>query len=71
MRGQCITSEDRQLNGEEETLLWLSSGDLKGENESEIIAAQDQALQTKYHAIKHYKHKQTANADSVNSFMRQ
>jgi hypothetical protein len=45
-------SEDRQLIGEEDTLLWLSGGDLKGENEIEIIAAQDQALQTKYHAIK-------------------
>jgi len=33
-------------------LLWLSRGDLKGGNESEIIAAQDQALQTKYHATK-------------------
>ena len=32
--------------------LWLYRGDLKGETESEIIAAQDQALQTKYHATK-------------------
>jgi hypothetical protein len=32
--------------------LWLSKGDVKGETESEIIAAQDQALQTKYHATK-------------------
>jgi hypothetical protein len=30
----------------------LSTGDLKEQTESEIIAAQDQALQTKYHAIK-------------------
>jgi hypothetical protein len=30
----------------------LSRGDLNGENESEIMAAQDQALQIKYHAIK-------------------
>jgi hypothetical protein len=31
---------------------WLSSGDLKGETESEVTAAQDLALQTKYHATK-------------------
>jgi len=39
---------DRQLIGEEDTFLWWSRGDLKGETEGEIIAAQDQALQTKY-----------------------
>jgi hypothetical protein len=39
---------DRQLISEEETFLWLSKGDLKAETESEIVAAQDQALQTKY-----------------------
>jgi hypothetical protein len=43
---------DGQLISEEDTFLWLSRGDLKGENESEIIAAQDLALQTKYHATK-------------------
>ena len=32
--------------------LWLSKGDLKAENESEIVEAQDQALQTKYYASK-------------------
>jgi hypothetical protein len=31
--------------------LWLSKGDLKAETESEIVAAQDQALQTKDHTI--------------------
>jgi len=36
------------LIGEEDTLLWLSRGDLQGETGSAIIAAQDQALQTKY-----------------------
>jgi hypothetical protein len=41
---------DRQLIGGEETFLWLWRGDLKGETGSEILAAQDQALQTKYHA---------------------
>ena len=32
--------------------LWLSKGDLIAETESEIVAAQDQALQTKYYATK-------------------
>jgi len=70
MYGQYIISMDRQLISEEYTFLWLSRGDLKGETESEIIAVQDQALQTKHHATKqNYKRKQTANADSVNSMM--
>jgi flagellar biosynthesis chaperone FliJ len=43
---------DRQLISEEDTFLWLSKGDLKAETESEIVAAQDQALNTKYHATK-------------------
>ena len=46
-----IRSMDRQLISEEDTFLWLSREDLKGKSESEIIAAQDQALQTKYLAI--------------------
>jgi len=33
-------------------LLWLLGGNLKGETGSEIIAAQDQGLQTKYHATR-------------------
>ena len=41
---------DRQLISEEDTFLWLSKGDLKAETESEIVAAQDQALQTKCYA---------------------
>jgi hypothetical protein len=43
---------DRQLIAEGDTFLWLSRGELKGEAESDIIAAQDQALQTTYHATK-------------------
>jgi len=50
--GHFIRSMDRQLIGGENTLLWLSRGELKGGNKSEVIAAQDQALQTKYHATK-------------------
>jgi hypothetical protein len=52
MHGQYIISMDRQLISEEDMFLWLSRGDLKGETDSEIIAAQDHALQTKYHATK-------------------
>jgi len=43
---------DRQHISEEDTLLWLSKGDLKAETESEIVAAQDQALNTNYYAPK-------------------
>jgi len=52
MHGQYIRNIDRQLIGEEGKFLWLSKGDLKDETESEIVAAQDQALQTKYYATK-------------------
>jgi len=48
MHGQYIGNIDRQLISEEDTFLWLSKGDLKTETESEIVAAQDQAIQTKY-----------------------
>jgi len=47
-----IRNIDRQLIGEEDSFLWLSRGHLKAETESEIVAAQDQALQTKYYATK-------------------
>jgi len=52
LHGQYIRNIDRQLISEEDTFLWLSNGDLKAETESEIVAAQDQALQTKYYATK-------------------
>jgi Ni,Fe-hydrogenase III component G len=52
MHGQYIRNIDRQLISEEDTFLWLSKGDLKAETESEIVAAQDQALNTKYCATK-------------------
>jgi len=61
---------DRKLISEEDTFLLLSRGDLKEETESEITAAQDQALQNKYHATNYYKHKQTANAESINNLIR-
>jgi len=52
MHDQYIRSMDRQLICEEERFPWLSSGNLKGETESEIIAAQDQAIPTIHHATK-------------------
>jgi len=52
MHGQYIRNIDRQLINEEDTFLWLSKGDLKAETESEIVAAQDQAIKTKYYATK-------------------
>ena len=52
MHGQYITNIDRHFISEEDTFLWLSKGDLKAETESEIVAAEDQALQTKYYATK-------------------
>jgi hypothetical protein len=52
MHCQYIKGKDRQLIGGEDMLLWLSRGDFKGETEREIMAAQDQALQTKCHATK-------------------
>ena len=54
MHGQYIRNMDRQLISEEDTFLWLSKGDLKAETESEIVAAQDQALPTKYYGGKKY-----------------
>jgi hypothetical protein len=65
MHGQYIRSIDKQLISKEDMFLWLLKGDLKAETESEIVAAQDQALQTKY-----YKQKKTANADYVTNLRR-
>ena len=52
MHGQYIRNVDRKLISEEETFIWLSKGDLEAETESEIVAAQDQALNTQYYATK-------------------
>ena len=71
MHGQCIRNMDRQLISDEDTFLWLSKGDVKAETESEIVAGQDQALQTKYYATKTLNTEQIANADFANNLMRQ
>jgi len=48
--GQYIRNIDRQVISEEDTFLWLLKRDLKAQNESEIVAAQDRELQTEYYA---------------------
>jgi hypothetical protein len=53
MQEQYIRRIDRQLINEEDTSPRVSTGDLKTETESEIIAiiaTPDEAIQTKYHA---------------------
>jgi hypothetical protein len=52
MHGQYIKCTDRQLIIEDDTFQWLLRRHLKAESESEIIAAQFQVLQTKYHTTK-------------------
>jgi hypothetical protein len=52
MHGQYIKKMDRQLISEEDTFLCLPKGGLKAENESEIVAAQDKALNTKFYTTK-------------------
>jgi hypothetical protein len=70
MHGQYIRNMDRQLISEEDTFLWLSKGNLKTETESERVAAQDQALHTKYYAIKVFNSQTDINADFANNLMR-
>jgi hypothetical protein len=52
MHGQYIRNMDGQFISEEDTFLWLSKGDLRAGTESEIVAAQNQALDTKHCATK-------------------
>jgi hypothetical protein len=56
---------DMQLISQEDTFLWQLREDVKGETESEIIAAQDQALQTKYAKKKYYQQQQMANVNNL------
>jgi len=70
MHGQYIRNIARQLISEEDTFLWLSKGDLKVETECEIVAAQDQALQTKEYATKILSI-ETVSVDFANNLMRQ
>jgi len=72
VHGQYIRNIDRRLISERDTFLWLSKGDLKAETESEIVAAQDQALQTKYYATKMLNaERERESADFDNNLTRQ
>jgi hypothetical protein len=48
----ALQNMDAQLANKRDRFIWLLEGELKGETESQIIAAQDQALNTKFNATK-------------------
>src|SRR5215469_14863296 len=52
MRGQLPRNLDEKLVDIEQSYRWLKSGDIKGETESTIVAAQDQAINTNYYENK-------------------
>jgi hypothetical protein len=48
MHGQFLHSLDEKLVDKEQSYRWLKFGDIKGETESTIVAANDQAISTNY-----------------------
>jgi hypothetical protein len=48
MHGQLPRSLDERLVDIEQSYRWLKYGDIKGETESTIVAAQDQTISTNY-----------------------
>jgi len=48
MHGQLPRNLDEKLVDIEQSYRWLKSGDIKGETESAIVAAQDPAISTNY-----------------------
>jgi hypothetical protein len=48
MHGQFPRSSDEKLVDKEQSYRWLKFGDIEGETESTIVAAQDQAISTNY-----------------------
>jgi hypothetical protein len=68
MHGQYIRRIDKHHISMEDTFLWLSQGDLTAETKSEIVAKQDQALQTKYHATKILQTEKDSNCRLCHQF---
>ena len=48
MHGQLPRNLHEKLVDIEQTYRWIKSGDIKGETESKIVTAQDQAISTNY-----------------------
>jgi hypothetical protein len=48
MHGQFPRSLDEKLVEKEQSYRWLKFGDIEGETESTIVAAQDQTISTNY-----------------------
>jgi hypothetical protein len=63
LHGQYIASVDRQLNGGEDTLLWLWRGEMKGETGSEIMAPKDERQCKPNMRQKYYKQKEKASVE--------
>jgi hypothetical protein len=71
MHGQFLHNLDEKLVDKEQAYRWLKFGDIKGETERTIVAAQDQAINTNYFRKKILKQKQTVNADYVKNMRKQ
>ena len=67
MHGQLPRSLDEKLVDIEQSYRWLKYGDIKGETESTIVAAQDQAISTNYFKNKILRKKSRVNAGYVNN----
>ena len=52
MHEQLPRNVDEKLVDIEQSYRWLKSGDIKGETERAIVAAQDQAISTNYHILR-------------------
>jgi hypothetical protein len=52
MHGQFPRSLDEKFVDKEQSYRWLKCGDIKGETESTIVAAQYQAVSTNYYKRK-------------------
>jgi len=61
----CLLGE--KLVDTEQSYRWLKSGDIKGETESTIVAAQDEAISTNYFKHIILKKETEINAGYVNN----